>query len=45
VTATCLAIYFVLAVGAHIRTRDFGRNIVNASFLLAFSAVVAITSI
>jgi hypothetical protein len=32
-----------LAVGAHIRVRDFGRNIVNATLLLVFSAYVLIT--
>jgi DoxX-like family len=40
ITALCVTVYFALAVGAHIRVRDFGRNIFNATVLLAFSAYV-----
>ena len=40
ITSACLVVYFVLAVGAHLRARDIGRNMVNASALLVFSAVV-----
>jgi hypothetical protein len=43
VTAFCVTAYFVLAVGAHIRVRDFGRNIFNATVLLGFSAYVLTT--
>jgi hypothetical protein len=43
ITALCVAAYFILAVGAHIRVRDFGRNIFNATVLLAFSAYVLTT--
>jgi hypothetical protein len=42
-TALGLVLYFTLAVGAHIRVRDFGRNIINATLLLVFSACVLIT--
>ena len=34
-TTACLVIYFVVAIAAHIRARDFGRNLfVNASGML-----------
>jgi hypothetical protein len=39
--AACLGLvlYFVLAIGAHVRARDFGRNLfVNASGMLLLSA-------
>lgn len=38
-----LVVYFLLAVGAHLRKRDFGRNLFNATMLLGFSAAVAVT--
>src|SRR4051794_7843973 len=34
-TAFMLTVYFALAVGAHIRVRDFGRNAAAATALLA----------
>jgi DoxX-like family len=37
VTAASVAAYFVLAVAAHVRVGDVGRNMFNASVLLAFS--------
>ena len=40
-TAFMLTVYFVLAVGAHIRVRDFGRNFASASTLLAVFGVLA----
>lgn len=40
VTAACLVVYFVLAVGAHVRAHDIGRNLGSATFMLAASAVV-----
>jgi hypothetical protein len=43
ITALCVTAYFILAVGTHIRVRDFGRNIFNATVLLAFSAYVLTT--
>jgi hypothetical protein len=45
VTAACLVAYFVLAVAAHLRVRDIGRNMFNASLLLAFSVFVFVTFI
>ena len=43
VTAAGLILYFILAVAAHIRARDIGRNMLNASVILAFSAFVFVT--
>ena len=43
VTAAGLILYFILAVAAHIRVRDIGRNMLNASVILAFSAFVFVT--
>lgn len=43
ITALCVTAYFILAVSAHIRVRAFGRNIFNATVLLAFSAYVLTT--
>jgi DoxX-like family len=43
VTSACVAVYFVLAVGAHIRAKDIGRNMFNASVILAFSVFVLFT--
>lgn len=40
ITSACLVVYFSLAVGAHVRARDIGRNMVNAGALLAASAAV-----
>ncbi|MCW2690345.1 MAG: hypothetical protein JWR37_5235 [Mycobacterium sp.] len=40
-TTVMLTIYFVLAVGAHVRARDFGRNAAAAASLLATFAVLA----
>jgi DMSO/TMAO reductase YedYZ molybdopterin-dependent catalytic subunit len=37
VTAAAVAAYFVLAVAAHLRVRDIGLNMFNASVILAFS--------
>jgi hypothetical protein len=34
-TTFMLTVYFVLAVGAHVRARDFGRNAAAATTLLA----------
>lgn len=42
-TALCVTVYFTLAVGAHIRVRDFGRNIFNATVLTVFSAYALTT--
>ena len=42
-TALGLVLYFTLAVGAHIRVCDFGRNIINATLLLLLSAFVLVT--
>jgi hypothetical protein len=41
-TTVLLTVYFVLAVGAHVRARDFGRNFAAASTLLAVFAAVAV---
>ena len=39
VTSGSLVAYFLLAVGAHLRARDFGRNLfLNATGMLALSA-------
>ncbi|MDQ2708416.1 MAG: DoxX family protein [Actinomycetota bacterium] len=35
VTCVALVVYFVLAVGAHLRARDIGRNLLSAIGLLA----------
>jgi hypothetical protein len=43
VTAASIAAYFVLAVAAHLRVRDIGRNMFNASVLLAFSVLTLAT--
>ena len=38
-TATCVVLYFVVAIGMHIRMRDFGRTLfLNATGMLAISA-------
>ncbi|MDT5103522.1 MAG: hypothetical protein QOI25_1035 [Mycobacterium sp.] len=41
-TTFMLAVYFVLAVGAHVRARDFGRNAVAATTLLAIYGAMAV---
>lgn len=42
-TSVCLVVYFILAVGAHLRVRDFGRNLfVNATGMLVLCLVVLI---
>ena len=40
-TSGMLTLYFSLAVGAHIRVRDFGRNFASATALLAVYGVLA----
>ena len=43
VTSAALVAYFVLAVGAHVRARDFGRNLfVNATGMLVVCVAVLI---
>lgn len=43
VTCCALVLYFVLAIGAHIRARDFGRNLfLNASGMLASCVAVTV---
>jgi hypothetical protein len=37
-----LTVYFVLAVGAHIRVRDFGRNAAAATTLLAIYGALTV---
>jgi hypothetical protein len=41
-TALMLTIYFTLAVGAHVRVRDFGRNFAAASTLFVVFATLAV---
>ena len=41
-TTFMLAVYFVLAVGAHVRARDFGRNAVAATTLLAIYGAMTV---
>ena len=43
IAAACLVVYFVLAVGAHLRARDIGRNLGSAALLLAASALALAT--
>jgi hypothetical protein len=38
-----LLVYFVLAIGSHLRKRDIGRNLMNATALLGFSTAVFVT--
>lgn len=42
-TAVMLTIYFVLAVGSHIRVRDIGLNFAASSSLLTFYSALAVT--
>ena len=45
VTCLALVLYFVLAVAAHVRVRDFSRNLfVNAAGMLVICAAVTIVS-
>jgi hypothetical protein len=41
-TTFMLTVYFVLAVGAHIRVRDFGRNAAAATTLLAIFGAMTV---
>lgn len=44
-TTTCLVIYFVTAIGMHVRARDFGRNLfVNATGMLALCVATLVWS-
>ena len=43
VTAAAMVVYFVLAVGSHLRVGDIGRNLGSATFLLGASAFVFTT--
>jgi DoxX-like family len=43
-SAVLLTVYFSLAVGSHVRVRDFGRNFAAASTLLLTYGVLAATS-
>lgn len=45
VTAACLTFYFALAVGAHVRANDIGRNMASATILLGASGTVLALSI
>jgi hypothetical protein len=42
-TAAALVVYFVLAVGSHLRVGDIGRNLLSATFLLGASLFVLTT--
>ena len=42
-TTVMLTVYFVLAVGSHVRARDFGPNIAAASMFLAIYGAMAVT--
>lgn len=45
VTSLALVVYFVAAIGMHIRARDFGRNLfVNATGMLLICVAVALFS-
>jgi len=41
-TTLMLTVYFVLAVGAHVRARDFGRNAAAATTLLALYGAMTV---
>jgi hypothetical protein len=41
-TTFMLTVYFVLAVGAHVRARDFGRNAAAATTLLAIYGAMTV---
>ncbi|MET4429823.1 DoxX family protein [Mycolicibacterium sp. 624] len=41
-TTLMLTVYFVLAVGAHVRARDFGRNAAAATTLLAIYGALTV---
>lgn len=40
-TAFMLTVYFILAVGSHVRVRDYGRNFAAAASLLTVFGVLA----
>lgn len=43
VTSIALVVYFLLAIGAHVRARDFGRNLfLNATGMLAICVAVLV---
>ncbi|MCF8608107.1 DoxX family protein [Gordonia sp. HY442] len=42
-TAAMLTIYFVLAVGSHVRARDIGLNFTAASSILVFYSTLTLT--
>ncbi|MCF8610269.1 DoxX family protein [Gordonia sp. HY285] len=42
-TSAMLTIYFVLAVGSHVRARDIGLNFAASSSMLAFYSTLAVT--
>ncbi len=43
VTSSALVVYFLLAIAAHLRARDFGRNLfVNATGMLAVCVAVTL---
>ena len=45
VTSLALVAYFVMAIGAHVRARDFGRNLfVNATGMLLVCLAVTLVS-
>jgi hypothetical protein len=44
-TTSCLVLYFVVAIGMHIRARDFGRNLfVNATGMLVLCGATLVWS-
>jgi len=44
-TTSCLVVYFLFAIGAHVRVRDFGRVLfVNATGMLLLCVVVLVWS-
>lgn len=45
VTSACLVVYFVVAIGMHLRARDLGRNLfVNATGMLVICVAVLLWS-
>ncbi|MFJ4701172.1 DoxX family protein [Streptomyces sp. NPDC088768] len=45
-TSAALVLYFLLAIGAHVRARDFGRNLfLNASGMLVLCAAVLVITL
>ncbi|WP_431036842.1 DoxX family protein [Streptomyces sp. P6-2-1] len=46
VTSAALVLYFLLAIGAHVRARDFGRNLfLNASGMLVLCAATLVSTL